>query len=62
MTLIGQFAALLERVRKVDTFVQMAAGILVGVRAVRLLVELVTVLEDVGAIFRGFATGNIAVE
>ena len=30
---------------------QMAACVLVGVGAVRLLVELLTVLEDVGAVF-----------
>ena len=62
LTFIGQFAAFFKRVGEVDAFMQMAAGILVGVRAVRLLVELVTVLEDVGAIFGGLATGNIAVE
>ena len=41
---------------------QMTACVLVGVRAVRLLVELLTVLEDVGAVFGGLSTGDIAVE
>ena len=41
---------------------QMTACVLVGVGAVRLLVELLTVLEDVGAVFRGLSTGDIAVK
>ena len=41
---------------------QMAACVLVGVGAVRLLVELLAVLEDVGAVFGGLSTGDITVE
>ena len=41
---------------------QMTACVLVGVGAVRLLVELLAVLENVGAVFRGLSTGDIAME
>ena len=58
----GHLAALLKGVRKIDTFVEVATSVLVGVGAVRLLVELRAVLEDVGAVFRGFTTGNVTVE
>lgn len=43
---IWQFAAFFEGIRKIDTFVQMTARVLVGIRAVRLLVKLIPVLEE----------------
>ena len=41
---------------------QMTTCVLVGVGAVRLLVELLAVLEDVGTVFGGLSTGDITVE
>ena len=41
---------------------QVAASVLVGVRAIFLLVELLAVLEDVSAVFLAFAIGNITVK
>lgn len=62
LMLHGHLAAFFKGVGKVDTFMKVAAGVLVGVRAVRLLVELRAVLENIGPVFRGFTTGNVTVE
>ena len=62
LLLHGHFAALFKSIGKIDTFVKMAAGVLVGVRAVRLLVEFLAVFEDVSTIFRGLTTGNVTMK
>ena len=62
MLLHGHFSALLKGIGEVNTFVEVAASVLVGVRAVRLLVELWAVLKNIGPVFRGFTTGNVTVK